>query len=199
MECSDRHRRFLSEFQLILNGDYKTGFEDLYQWLKVTYDKDANDNIIVQDDGSASIKNIELLPLDDFLDARETVVKGQQNLIESGGPFEWPAFKERMKELSSVRSGDVIVVSDGREGYLLLNKETDSYRGWHGGPTVSESFVPLIFSMPGGAFADANGPISVPQKFADGYNKGKPEPLGGYARNFDLAKILKGIHEEFGK
>ena len=61
--------------------------------------------------------NLELATVDEFLQERKDVITD----------FNWPAFKERLDEMnhkneSGSRSGDIIVILDGREGYQTVNR-----------------------------------------------------------------------------
>jgi len=61
----------------------------------------------------------------------------------------WPAFAARLEEMNHPdRSGDIVLVTNGPEGFLAVN-EGDELAGWHGGPEISESLVPLFFNIPG--------------------------------------------------
>lgn len=125
--------------------------------------------------------------------------------LESKGimDFNWPAFRERLEEMNhrnaaGSRTGDIVMVMDGRKGYLALNFERDEFPGWHGGPTASESFVPLIFGMPGEAFVDSAGaPIKTPEKLSTGFANGATEKPGGYLRNWHFSQILSSILSRF--
>ena len=179
------------------NGYIETGFNVPYHWIKIEYVKDDNGEIVLDEDhNNALIESAEFLPLDTFLDERKGFLESRPELTKIGGGFYWPAFKERMEELNSIRSGDVVVVSDGREGYLLLDNEGDSYRGWHGGPTVSESYVPLFFSMPGESLLTSKGEVGIPERLDQGY-KTRLKANGEYSRNYQLGEFLKAIHSKF--
>jgi hypothetical protein len=61
----------------------------------------------------------------------------------------WPAFAARLDEMNRAdRSGDIVLITNGPEGFLAVN-EGDELAGWHGGPEISESLVPLFFNIPG--------------------------------------------------
>ncbi len=118
----------------------------------------------------------------------------------------WPAFEERIEELnhknaSGSRSGDVLVILDGVYGYLTVNNQHEVFPGWHGGPTESESFVPLLFAMPGPDYVDSGGgSIAYPSAFAQGYNSGIDEAgvsSDGYLRNWHLSPLLNRIMAQF--
>lgn len=38
---------------------------------------------------------------------------------------------------------------NAKDGYLATNHGEDMLHGWHGGPTEGESYVPMMFNMPG--------------------------------------------------
>ena len=98
--------------------------------------------------------------------------------------------------MNNERSGDIIVITDGREGYLTLDNEADSFRGWHGGPTTSESNVPLMFSMPGPDFVDDNGQglVGLPEKFKQAIEEALQvtgiKDENGFNRNWHLTQGL---------
>lgn len=82
------------------------------------------------------------------------------------------------------------------------------YPGWHGGPTKSESYVPLIFAMPGDNFVDVEGDrlSGPPQGLVDGYGSAKMSPLvqsnlndsgDEHLRNWHLAEFLRYIVMEY--
>ena len=76
-----------------------------------------------------------------------------------------------------------------------------SFDGWHGGPTISESNVPLMFSMPGTAFVDSDGnPINAPPQLLNGFTSGV-ESTGispdSQLRNWHLTPILEEIITQF--
>ncbi len=101
---------------------------------------------------TGNYQDIVLASIEEFLTARKGVVPD----------LDWPAFKERLEERNhknptGSRTGDIITIMDGREGYVTVNYAEESFHGWHGGPTVSESNAPLIFAMPGNAFVDSGG------------------------------------------
>ena len=118
----------------------------------------------------------------------------------------WPAFKQRIAELNhknatGSRSGDVLIVLDGERGYLTVNNQHEVYPGWHGGPTESESFVPLMFAMRGNDYVDSAGAnIAYPSAFAQGYNNGINAAnvnTDGYLRNWHLSPLLSQIMAQF--
>lgn len=60
----------------------------------------------------------------------------------------WPAFEARLEEMNhTLRTGEIVMIMNGPEGYLAVNRG-DELDGWHGGPEISESFVPLFFNIP---------------------------------------------------
>ncbi len=122
--------------------------------------------------------------------------------------LDWPAFKERIDEMNhknaeGSRTGDIITIMDGRKGYSTVNFADESFAGWHGGPTISESLVPLIFAMPGDSFVDSDGnKISYPPELNAGLESGI-EKAGiksdGYLRNWHLSPLLSEIIKQFRK
>ena len=139
--------------------------------------------------------------VEEFIQARKDAL--QQKGITN---FDWPEFEKRLDEMnhknpSGSRSGDIVMIMDGRKGYLTVNLESDAFDGWHGGPTVSESDVPLMFSMPGAAFVDSGGnAIDAPSQLLSGFTAGV-EATGvspdSQLRNWHLAPILKEIITRF--
>jgi hypothetical protein len=144
--------------------------------------------------------SVELGTIDEFLTASQHAQ-------------DWPAFKQRLaemnhKNLNGSRSGDVVTILDGKAGYLTVNHSHEVFPGWHGGPTRSESLVPLLFGMPGQHFVNPDGSsIPHPNEFVTGYGKGLNDPIvdatvsnfgggDGFARNWQLAHILKMIMKE---
>lgn len=115
--------------------------------------------------------------------------------------MEWPAFKERLDEMNhknpnGSRSGDIVLIMDGSKGYLTVNNSQDAHDGWHGGPTVAESHVPMIFAMPGDAFVDSEGAPQIPPELRSGFNKGVTAAgikADGHLRNWHLTPILNKI------
>jgi hypothetical protein len=96
---------------------------------------------------------------------------------------------------------------DGKRDYLTVNRQGEVFAGWHGGPTRSESFVPLFFAMPGENFVDAAGtkvpypdqlPVAVNRAFGDSKVSATVlAPGDGFTRNWQLAHFLKEIVREF--
>lgn len=74
---------------------------------------------------------------------------------QSGMGAKWPEFARRIEELnerippsgSGSRSGDILIMTDGREGFLTEGNDHEILPGWHGGPTVEETEVPLLFNF----------------------------------------------------
>lgn len=187
-----------------------SGFGVDYHWIKVNYFEDENGDTVLNNDGvSARIESIEYKTIAEFLDERAQFLERSDRAdlkAAGGGPLYWPSFQERLEEMNDIRSGDVIVIMDGREGYLALDNPGDSYRGWHGGPTRSESYVPLMFSMPGTAFVKIEGgsvsESNLPAAFETGFSNG-PDPIEdeyygrSFHRNWHLSDLLQSIHTEF--
>ncbi|MDD2230383.1 MAG: alkaline phosphatase family protein, partial [Candidatus Cloacimonetes bacterium] len=77
-------------------------------------------------------------------------------------PFDWH-IESRMAELSSSRSGDVILVfgkSSGGSRYIGWNWEKEVYKAWHGEPDVESSKVPLVFAFTGGDVEQLDAMVS---------------------------------------
>ncbi len=66
-------------------------------------------------------------------------------------PSDWN-IESRIAELSSSRSGDVILIFGESNGtrYIGWNWEKEEYKAWHGEPDEGSSKVPLVFSFLGG-------------------------------------------------
>ena len=195
-----------------------------YQWVDVEFEYDKgpdgiegtaddesflkDNNYKIDENGNPILKSPPALrPISEFL-ARK---KHQVEVVDQLGNFDWPSFEARLEEMNSERSGDVIFVTDGREGYLAIDNPVDSYRGWHGGASPSESFVPLVLAMPGKAFVDESGVTNLPAQFKnpvsatvaqlrddDSYNS---SVSSGYIRNWHLGTLLtetlRNLYSEF--
>jgi hypothetical protein len=118
----------------------------------------------------------------------------------------WPALKERInelnhKDLNGSRSGDIITILNGEQGHLTVNHSHEIYAGWHGGPTRSESEVPLLFSLLGNAYTTDGGESElIPKAFSDGYQDGRDASkikADGYLRNWHLTHVLKKILKQY--
>jgi len=80
---------------------------------------------------------------------------------------------------------------------MTLDNPDESFIGWHGGATESESLVPLFLSMPGRAFVDDNGekiegaPIFVKNAVSEVIGQQK-ELIGddNYIRNWHLSQLM---------
>jgi hypothetical protein len=100
----------------------------------------------------------------------------------------WPAFAARLEEMNHAdRSGDIILVTNGPEGFLAVN-EGDELAGWHGGPEISESFVPLYFNIPGEVVNEAFLADAVRT-----VKRARP-PLDQQLRNWQMGPILAEIY-----
>lgn len=126
--------------------------------------------------------------------------------VSQKGPDQWPALKERINELNhknatGSRSGDVITILNGEQGHLTVNNTGEIYAGWHGGPTKSESDVPLFFALLGNDFTDEAGKaVAIPNDFKEGYDTGVVDAgvaADGYLRNWHLANVLKKILKNY--
>ncbi len=200
-----------------------SGFNDDADFIQVTVDDDNDDNKknirkklnlstevhsrnrdhVIYDGASLlgrtvinDYLDVELGTIENFLVAR------QQEVAD----LNWPAFKERIDEMNhknatGSRTGDIITIMDGRKGYNTVNFAADSYKGWHGGPTISESLVPLIFAMPGDSFVDSDGiKISYPPELNAGLESGIVKAgikSDGYLRNWHLSPLLSEIIKQF--
>ena len=168
---------------------FANNFQQDYIWVK---------GIVSNPNDPKDYGELELRSIEDFLAARKAKVPD----------LAWPGFKKRMEEMSDTnpngsRSGDIVTILDGRAGYLAVNFKEDAFKGWHGGPTVSESYVPLIFGMPGESFSDDQANLlndRAPVELSAGYSKGVRNlelEADGYLRNWHLTPILQGIITEF--
>lgn len=144
-----------------INDTGENNFTADYRWVKGI-------NVKLNTLGEPDFSDIQLDSISEFLKARKALEPD----------LDWPAFEERLEEMNHAnaagsRSGDIIAITDGKMGYLSVGFLDDAYPGWHGGPTVSESYVPLIFAMPGNSFVDASGnSINYPAGLADGFTNG---------------------------
>ncbi|MDD2231107.1 MAG: alkaline phosphatase family protein, partial [Candidatus Cloacimonetes bacterium] len=89
-----------------------------------------------------------------------------QNMPESDVlsslPSEW-SIQNRIAELSSSRSGDVILIfgkSSGGSRYIGWNWEKEVYKAWHGEPDIESSKVPLVFAFAGGDVEQLDAMVS---------------------------------------
>lgn len=92
---------------------------------------------------------LDYATVDDFLAARGA--SPRYPFISADHRFEWPEFEERIDELNDKnpngsRTGDILIFTDARAGYLTV-PAGDEFNGWHGGATIAESRVPLMFNM----------------------------------------------------
>ena len=106
--------------------------------------------------------------------------------------FNWPEFAARIDELNDKspggsRTGDILIVSDARNGYYLLNAG-DFLPGYHGGPEVGDSLVPLMFNIP--------GDVVVDKSFIRDAISAQTTANGGNAlRNWQMAPVLKQVFQ----
>jgi len=108
----------------------------------------------------------------------------------------WPDFAQRLDELNhkyanGSRTGDIVIVMNGKQGYLGVTKQ-DQLNGWHGGPTRAESDVPLMFGMP--------GPDLLPEtsdKLDAAYHQIAKRPNSSYYRNWQMGEILLNMLKQF--
>ena len=109
-------------------------------------------------------------------------------LLESH--VDWPDFEQRLIEMNhknpdGSRSGDIVVMLNGTDGYLAINcGEDDEQNGWHGGPTRAESEVPLMYRIPG------PGVLPESQLLID-------QAYGLPIRNWQLGAALKDMIMQF--
>lgn len=100
----------------------------------------------------------------------------------------WPAFEARLEEMNHPgRSGDIVLVTNGPEGFLAVN-EGDELAGWHGGPEISESLVPLYFNIPGDVVNNAFLDDAV-----RAVKRARP-PMDQQLRNWQMGPILAEIY-----
>ena len=136
--------------------------------------------------------NLDLASIGDFISAREATLPD----------FNWPEFEARLAEMNhknptGSRSGDIVTIMDARNGFLAVNIESDIFRGWHGGPEIGESHVPLMFAMPGNLFTNESGSlVATPGSLTTGFNNGKSDlalSQGAQLRNWHMGPILTEI------
>ncbi|MCP4125178.1 MAG: hypothetical protein GY751_25885 [Bacteroidetes bacterium] len=106
----------------------------------------------------------------------------------------WPEFNSRLDEMNDKnpngsRTGDIVIFTNGRAGYLTIN-ESDGLNGWHGGATISESQVPLMFDIPGSSIDDEFKNSIILGAVDEVKNTRSSRTL----RNWDLREILGGIY-----
>lgn len=133
-----------------------------------------------------------------------TISEFLEDRKKAGKPVDWPEFEARIKESNhkdagGSRTGDILFVTDGVAGYLAVN-QPDGLNGWHGGPTVSESYVPLMFGMPGPALVLPKGqknPAFIQKGFDEGLKKlvkdRQLQDPNGFLRNWHCSPILTSI------
>jgi len=151
-----------------VSDDTTSSFEKDFRWVKT-----------VPTNQDPPYPNVELASVENFIAAARV---------------NWPDFEERLKELNhnyahGSRTGDIVIVMNGKQGYLGVTKQ-DQLNGWHGGPTIAESEVPLMFSMP--------GPDLLPEtraKLEDAYYEVVPE--GWYYRNWQMGEMLLKMLTQF--
>ncbi len=160
-----------------VGNDGENHFTQDFQWVKdVVPDPQPNQEDVV------------LGEIWEFEAARRKVLKPG---APPGSAFDWPEFAARIDEMNDKnpkgsRTGDILIFMDGAMGYLTVN-DGDGYNGWHGGATISESYVPIVLSMPGGAFVDR---AEVNKLLDNAIRKVGRQSL----RNWHLAEILKNVH-----
>lgn len=107
--------------------------------------------------------------------------------------FAWPSFQRRLGELTDARpgsrTGDVVLFMDGRRGFLTV-EDGDGYPGWHGGPTPSESYVPLMLAF--GPNVDDGFEARVINGAAESVAIDDDAPL----RNWQLAPLVERVYRQ---
>jgi len=109
---------------------------------------------------------------------------------------DWPDFAARLDEMNhknsaGSRTGDIVLVMNGAQGYMAVCHGEDMLNGWHGGPEPAESFVPLMFGMPGPNLVVTQEqpiPAFVTQKYNDAAGQ-----IGVPLRNWHMGAILQEI------
>jgi hypothetical protein len=96
------------------------------------------------------------------------------------------------KNPNGSRTGDIVFFTDGYNGYLSVNN-TEGLNGWHGGPSRSESFVPLFFNIPGRVVKKD----FIQKAVTDAW--GEVQGQGRSFRNWDLGKVLVKIYDNLYK
>jgi len=146
-------------------------------------------------------QDVQLGSIAEFLAARKAV-------LEAKGitDFNWPEFEERLSEMNhknadGSRTGDIIAILDSRTGYLAVNSTEEIYPGWHGGPTIAESQVPILFAMPGDSFVKSNGehtnkPDGLTTGFENGTGRARTNP-DKHLRNWHFGQLLNAIITQF--
>ena len=135
---------------------------------------------------NTTLYELEYGEIDEFIQARHS----------KNSNFDWPEFAERIEEMNDKRAngsrtGDIVIFMDGRAGYLTVN-ESDNLNGWHGGATVSESNVPLMFNFPGSAVDEKFKKDLIKPIIDEVKNKSKRKSRT--LRNWDLREILGNIY-----
>ncbi len=78
----------------------------------------------------------------------------------SDGKMKWVDVKQRIEEMNDKtatgsRSGDIMMLTDSDEGaYFTPDEEDEVLTGWHGGPTKTESEVPMMWYFQGATIDD---------------------------------------------
>ncbi len=133
------------------------------------------------------------------LDGTLSLRSVHQFLESSGKRNRWLDFEDRLIELndqsSKSRSGDIVVFTDGKMGYLTINKG-DELNGWHGGATTSESLIPMFINIPGTVVDET----FIQKGFAEAKNELLENTSNSqYLRNWHLAHVLYRIFYEIDK
>lgn len=122
-----------------------------------------------------------------------------EDFIKARPGDNWPEFAERMEEMNDTnrngsRTGDIIIFTDVLSGYLTVNKGEEEY-GWHGGATIAESHVALMFNFPGSA-VDNQFKKNLIQRAVQKAARGRSSRT---LRNWDLRQILVDIYKNLHK
>ena len=129
--------------------------------------------------------------LQEFINARKSITDARGNLLYPG--FDWPEFIQRMNEMNDKnpggsRTGDIVFFTDGYTGYMSINNG-DELNGWHGGPSRSESYIPLFFNIPGNVVDETFISNAVNAAYRE------VQPQRNSLRNWDLGRVLVKIYD----
>ena len=113
--------------------------------------------------------------------------------------FDWPEFERRLEESNhnggtaehGSRTGDIVLVMNGAQGFMAVLHGEDMLKGWHGGPEKAESEVPLMFSMPGPDLlvpSDTKEPPFVLQAY-----NAVTQGAGWVPRNWRMGSVINEI------
>ncbi len=110
----------------------------------------------------------------------------------------WLDFKARVEEMNDKningsRSGDILIFMNGPGGYLTV-AVGDEFNGWHGGPTVSETKVPLLFNLPSPVITEKSKEI-LQKVVKTAQTKAKTRVL----RNWHMSAVLEEVYKDLRK